>query len=99
METLSHCRQGICLRDVDCDCRCRGCKASVRRERRQEKFEASALRPEQAVGRTVSKVRRSTVEGPYGPEPYIAIYFKDGTHTGFVLPDEVEHEWEDVEGL
>ena len=45
---------------------------------------------EQAIGLVVSKVRRDTVEGTYGPEPRITIYFKGGKHTGFILPIDEE---------
>lgn len=41
---------------------------------------------EDVVGKTIRAIRHTTVEGAYGKEPIVTLYFTDGTCHGFVLP-------------
>lgn len=50
------------------------------------KSEPTQASLKEIVGKTVSGVVQSTVEGAHGKEPVIYIVFSDGTQHGFVLP-------------
>lgn len=51
-----------------------------------KKYETIGI--EQAVGKTVEAVKLGTVQGAYGDEDSVEIFFADGTNAWFVLASE-----------
>jgi hypothetical protein len=55
-------------------------------ERRKVKYDLVGL--DKVVGQTVEAVELTAVDGAYGPEPCVMLYFKNQTKHGFVVKDD-----------
>lgn len=53
---------------------------------RKGTYKAVAL--QETVGKKIEAIGETTVEGAYGDEPCIVLFFDDGTQHGFVLPSD-----------